>query len=74
MYTEEEARKLWCPMVRLPIYGNEDDKSPASCNKYDDGDIGRSLYCMASDCMMWRWEGRGSGATGKGYCGLGGKP
>ena len=75
--TEQEANTKWCPMVRF----NND-----SCNRWTHGDTqdGNPLYarCIASDCMMWRWNLIGSFVNGKyddnypveGYCGLGGKP
>ena len=30
-----------------------------------------SIYCVTSDCMMWRWT---TVEQRTGYCGLGGKP
>lgn len=73
--TEQEARKKWCPMVRcLPqpwnflrfifcghtIFTTNRGNTPAGPN------------CIASACVLWRWEeGEQSGI---GYCGLGGKP
>jgi hypothetical protein len=68
MHTREQARELWCPLVRYAC-GSE----PPAYNRCDDSDY-RSISnpsacrCIASDCMMWRW-GR---LNGEGYCGLGG--
>lgn len=70
---EEQARELWCPAARV---GHTINRNNGSVN------------CIASDCMMWRWQSslsvnnpsRVSGAAVQtvqqkhGYCGLGGKP
>ncbi len=77
MYTEEEAKTKWCPMVRMARVVAEDGggvpKVAATSN--------RGAFCIASDCMMWRWD-NGSGyehADGsktdpeRGYCGLAGR-
>lgn len=44
MHTEEEARKLWCPMERAGRF-------------LEHGVIAHNEYsaCRASDCAMWRW-------------------
>lgn len=71
MHTPEDARSLWCPMVR--------SGSPA-------GPVNTNAFCMSTECAMWRWHpdavmnpGMGQllmpGAGGmhipaKGYCGL----
>jgi hypothetical protein len=62
MLTEEEARKKWCPNVRLNGGG-------APFNRFNDGDDPPGALCMASACMSWRWWDGGYG-----YCGLAGKP
>lgn len=55
--TEEEAKKKWCPEA---ITNN------ASCG----GNVGRfSTPCIASECMMWRWQNDKAG-----YCGKAEKP
>lgn len=44
MHTEDEAKKLWCPMVReATMEGNNRD--------------GPEHYavCLASGCAFWRW-------------------
>ena len=86
--TENEARMKWCPMARqaLPYrtdyYGIDNSSSPVG-NKLHTGQIPEGSRCIASDCMMWRWE-RDKYAEGyelkpdhedysKGYCGLGGE-
>lgn len=70
MHTPEQAKDLWCPMVRWTGI------SGASVNV--DG------RCRAEQCAMWRWEVRNVTArmdsesqyalTGRGYCGLAGRP
>lgn len=69
--TEEEAKTKWCPMVRW--YGN--------ANQYEDvfDNRGYNCTCVASGCMMWRWnykkeENRDLYKDHDGYCGLAGKP
>lgn len=80
MHTEEEAKKLWCPMARVHVtvhrdyYGQEVAAGPA-VNRGN-----KKSYCIASECMMWRKGQILSGVYGMnettpgGYCGLGGKP
>ncbi len=68
--TEEEAKTKWCPMVRINVALNA-AQGVGAFNR-DGGDFD----CIASDCMMWRWNTRikiGYKYEG-GYCGLGGKP
>lgn len=48
--TEEEAKKRWCPMVRTV------DNNGAVTNKTASGNIYKIDQCIASECMMWRWE------------------
>jgi hypothetical protein len=63
MYTEEEAKWLWCPMARVG--------SPEGFAHNENG------ACIASKCAMWRWEnlaGHTPNTDMLGYCGLGGKP
>ncbi len=54
MYTEEQAKKMWCPMVRSA------DENGRSFNKVWDNDPRYSGYqdtrCMPSECPMWRWS------------------
>ena len=70
--TEDEAKKKVCK--QLPIYDEL-----GICRETD------YLFCIASNCMMWRWiqEYDGDFRFGaprkelpltKGYCGLGGRP
>lgn len=75
--TEDEAKKKWCPFVRLCVKGQ------SAGNRYGDenGTIENpsSCRCIGSDCMAWRWADGMPSITGKpknmceGYCGLAGK-
>lgn len=59
--TLEEARKLWCPMVRAGDTGavNSGRSGP-----------GWNL-CVADRCAMWRWsEYPANNTPGTGNCGL----
>ena len=77
MKIEEEARKCWCPFARLTGTDNQD-----SGNRL--GKEWGSVFCIASECMAWRWiiddgmiNEAGHGRTSApeyGYCGLAGKP
>lgn len=61
LYTEEEAKTKWCPMVRFitfpPIY--ENGMATKENNRYGD----YNSNCIASECMQWQWDGE------RGYCG-----
>lgn len=70
--TPDEARKRWCPLAVTGIY---------SSNRHRDGTPAPASYCIADDCMAWRWslsprQAERSAAYGKtepyGYCGLAG--
>ena len=75
--TEEEAKKKWCPMVRISGAGSSGAISNRGCTDegvHDD----MAQMCMASDCMAWRWEEQcetclQAGLKESGYCGLAGK-
>jgi len=58
--TEDEAKKKVCKQLVI----------------YDEQGIFREtnyIYCIASDCMMWRViTDSKNQLTGEGYCGLGG--
>jgi len=70
--TEEEARTKWCPQIRWTSHG-EGYSDPFE-------NRGSNCNCIASDCMMWRWNrdimagGSGRAEPTQGYCGLAGKP
>jgi hypothetical protein len=79
--TEQEAKTKWCPMVRFQIGpDNPSWQNVAYSNRGDYFD-NTCTGCIASACMMWRWEVPEGKATNKneekwdsGYCGLAGKP
>ena len=58
-YTEEEAKKKWCPMARTLETqtmgsGNTSMVSMASHNRNSQG--GYAFHqCIASSCMLWDW-------------------
>lgn len=59
--TEEEARNKVCKIISV-----HDQSGNFVRDDY--------IYCIASDCMMWRWEeDRTYSGRQEGYCGLGGK-
>jgi len=78
--TEEEAKKKWCPKYQVSFAGSD-------CQ--DNRGLFPGYYCIASNCMMWRWTepkiiqvDRGYGQPPDedaiievdGFCGLGVKP
>lgn len=61
--TTEEAKKLWCPMVRW-IQHSSGIISNRGAN-YDPS------TCLGDGCMLWVFWGRQAGIVEqKGYCGL----
>jgi hypothetical protein len=66
MHTEDEAKNLWCPMVRL-TFARIDDNGKVEVQAHQTavnrmGQVGtpNSLEmvcarCIASQCAMWRW-------------------
>lgn len=82
--TEKEAEQKWCPQIRVAIRFS-DDSVVAGNAEYSERNPQSYSYCIASSCMMWRWDSRSKhdggfpgGPTPKeqwtGYCGMGGKP
>ena len=73
MYSEAVAKTMWCPEIRIQPTKQEDTESLlgkfiSNRNEHSD-EPNFSSYCIASECMAWRWfDGR------KGYCGKAGKP
>jgi hypothetical protein len=67
-HTEAEAKKLWCPMVRVVSEdGAGYNRFSGNKNEYDPIDHA----CIASKCMMWQWEhGREAELGKRGFCGL----
>jgi hypothetical protein len=84
MHTEDEARELWCPMVRYERESAEPSFNRCRGNDGVHNNPPDPCRCIASQCAMWRWHQteakyRGAGDTfitvkGIGYCGLAGKP
>jgi hypothetical protein len=79
MFTEEEAKTKWCPMVQKRITALFTDGQPDQRIKAEVAD--REDKCIASHCMIWRREkdiyGDDYGKDipdNRGYCGLGGTP
>lgn len=78
MHAEEEARKKWCPFVRLGNVGG--------CNMSGPREAMGQAFCIASACMAWRWayeriesdhpyeEGYTQLSKTIGYCGLACQP
>ena len=74
--TEDEAKGKGCPMVS----GRTERKTRGIMGDKRT----KGIYCIASECMMWRTGAHRNGCTatkcykgcgyGKGYCGLAGKP
>lgn len=66
--TEEEARTKWCPEVQFV-----DSSGYGIISNRDVG--ARNEYCIASNCMMWRWFDTSDPVKAStGYCGKAGKP
>ena len=92
--TEDKAKKKWCPMARAIMTDEtqsitesiETKTASAPFNRLGDTENAVDAWswelvaCIASDCMMWRWNTRdrvlddGTPIPGKGHCGLGGTP
>lgn len=74
--TEEEAKRKWCPMVRVSVTPNNSTWQNSMLNNR--GDIpadNMQCRCIASDCMMWAWDfaphdSPGGVQEGTGHCGL----
>ena len=61
--TEDSARTKWCPFSRVRT------TNTVVANKARIGVPEAGTYCIASNCMAWRWT-----TADNGYCGLAGKP
>jgi hypothetical protein len=78
--TEDEARKMWCPFVRV---ADSLDATPPAANCTAGPDADRTpdwASCVGSLCMAWRLkepltvhEIEYYGGKAQGYCGLAGK-
>jgi len=63
--TEEEARKKWCPFVRLLSVTTRDGKPEAAIASFNRIALSpdpsthvmspETARCIASECMAWRW-------------------
>jgi hypothetical protein len=51
MYTEAEAKTKWCPLARA-VRGD----GVSAFNRGTDMKPDVATFCIASDCMSWRWE------------------
>jgi hypothetical protein len=80
MHTPEQAKELWCPMVRHT--GGEGTfnrgiTSGAETNSTGPDDDRFICNCISDKCAMWRWHpnsGEHMADKRKGYCGLAGRP
>lgn len=58
MHTEEEAKTKWCPEARIIAFNiATGDHAPVAGNGVSklDGESARTMLCVASACMHWRW-------------------
>ena len=85
MHTEIEAKKLWCPMVRIGHRSGVTMNDP-------EGPDDLQGHCIGSACAMWRWGSKPDPnwqrplqapasfepapyiVSDKGFCGLAGAP
>jgi hypothetical protein len=79
--TEDQAKEMWWPIVRIPITADVGGAWATSYNDTHPRDEGHAR-CIGSRCMMWRWAGYlpvpSATVPGQdeahGYCGLAGLP
>jgi hypothetical protein len=64
--TEEEAKGKWCPHAMV---------KGTNRNVFT-GDVrDAGMVCVGANCMAWRWvKGNPVAGTGRGYCGVAGRP
>ena len=60
MHTEDEARRLWCPIVRAITMDDDGNTGLVSFNRQcvintSRANIPHATGCLASGCSMWRW-------------------
>ncbi len=76
MLNPEQAKKLWCPMVRnLEMSDTGAGQAMAGVNAEIRND--QRFNCIADGCMMWHWENPNMDIPSpdrRGFCGLAGKP
>lgn len=59
MYTEDEAKKKWCPHVRVMDFGTSAaGVRSAGVNRGTERAFGDKPFatCIGSQCMAWRWD------------------
>jgi hypothetical protein len=68
MFTDEQAKKKWCPMARVGVRGME---SSYSYNRTLTKTIPAQAQCIGSKCMLWQPTPPEQKSTEKtGQCGL----
>jgi hypothetical protein len=70
--TEAEAKKHWCPFVRIAQHMGLD---MVPVNRVGSNGANPDTCCLASKCMAWRWDypdGPSFKST-TGHCGLAGR-
>lgn len=69
IYTEEEAKTKWCPMVSFLIGPHNDVWQNHGYTNRAEYFEPNGVKCIASGCMFWGYvkDGMGSGACGKVY-------
>lgn len=88
MYTEDEARRKWCPFASVDVSRLSDEELAERTQGFH-GENVWSQACIASECMAWRWANKWRNADGMeidfyqpptdekairfGYCGLSGR-
>jgi len=82
-HTPEQAKELWCPMVRLAACnGGSVAMGQTVMNLLQDGretTVPDAARCIADKCAMWRWLPTTKGFVAHptfpkhGYCGIAGR-
>lgn len=65
--TETEAKTKWCPFSRTGAYTDIGNTIAITTNRDPRPDVQSSCNCIASECMMWKWE---KDYVNRGRCGL----
>lgn len=75
MHTEAEAKKKWCPEARLAVASTKSTIAVVNSTTNVLAEKIDHVACIASGCMHWRWvRDELDVSTGRGYCGLSGRP
>ena len=72
-YTEDDARRRWCPMYRISIACDALGNTKYESNRdivTSDIDGNKQSRCIGSACMAWRWK---NSASDHGFCGMAGR-